>query len=162
MTLQMLVQIPSLALVGWLVARATPMPLRRMISAWNHRGITGLLLMSLAGLVWVLPRAMDAALDDPLVALAKFLSVPLLIGAPLSLSWSQMGFVVRGVFLSELVASCFRMGWLYLISPVRLCNNYLLDDQQRLGTYLLVTGAIIVLILAWKLMWGRMNIDNMG
>lgn len=160
MTLQMLVQIPLLTLAGWLLAGVAPVSLRSTVAAWNHRGISGLVLVSLVSLVWVLPRMMDASLDDPLVTLAKFLSVPLLMGAPLSLSWARMGFVVRGVFLSEVVASCFRMGWLYLISPMRLCSNYLLDDQQRLGEYLLVIGAIIVLVLVWKLMWGRINIES--
>ena len=157
MTLQMLVQIPLLGLAGWLLAQGTPAPLRRAITVWNHRGISGLVLASLTGLVWMLPRAMDAALDDPLVTLAKFLSIPLLIGAVIALSWPRTGFVVRGVFLIELIATCFRMGWLYLTSPVRLCSNYLLDDQQRLGEYLVGIGAAIVLILAWKLMCGRID-----
>lgn len=157
MTLQMLVQLPLLGLAGWLLAQATPARLRRVIAEWNHRGISGLLLASLTSMVWMLPRAMDAALDDPRVTLAKFLSVALLIGATIALSWPRMSFVVRGVFLVELTATCFRLGWLYLISPVRLCSNYLLDDQQRLGEYLLALGAAIALILAWKLMWGRID-----
>ncbi len=157
MTLQMLVQIPLLGVAGWLLAQGTPARLRRVLAAWNHRGVSGLVLASLTGLVWMLPRAMDAAVDVPLVTLAKFLSVPLLLGAAIALSWPRMGFVVRGVFLVELIATCFRMGWLYLVSPVRLCSNYLLDDQQRLGKYLVGIGGAVVLILAWKLMWGRID-----
>ena len=117
----------------------------------------GLLLASLTGVVWMLPLALDAALDDSRVALAKFLSVPLLIGAPVALSWPRAGFVVRGVVLAELTATLFRLGWLYLISPLRLCSNYLLDDQQRLGKLLLAGGFAIVAVLAWKLMWGRID-----
>ena len=30
-----------------------------------------------------------------------------------------------------------------------------LDDQQRLGRYLLVIGFMIVAVLAYKLVWGR-------
>src|SRR3546814_14933655 len=103
---------------------------------------------------------MAGALDDIFVFLAYCLSVRLLIGLALALRWPKMVFFLRGVFLSEIVASCFRMGWLYLISPIRLCNNYLLDDQQRLGKYLVAIGVAIMLILAWKLMWGRINIDH--
>jgi len=165
LTSQMLAQIPLLALAGWALAQGTPGWLDRSLSAWNHHGISGLLLASLAGMVWMLPLAMDAALDDPRVTLAKFLSVPLLIGAPIALSWPRAGFVVRGVVLLELIATMLRLGWLYLISPERLCSNYLLDDQQRLGTTLLVGGFAILLVLAWKLMWGhvesgRANHDN--
>ena len=157
MTLQMLIQIPLLALAGWWLAHGMPGWLDRPLSACNHRGISGLLLASLTGMVWMLPLAMDAALDDPRVTLAKFLSVPLLIGAPIALSWPRAGFVVRGVVLLELIATVLRLGWLYLISPVRLCSNYLLDDQQRVGRILLVVGFAILLVLVWKLMWGHVD-----
>lgn len=157
MTLHMLVQIPLLALAGGWLANGTPRWLERPLSAWNHRGISGLLLASLAGMVWMLPLAMDAALDNPRAELAKFLSVPLLVGAPIALSWPRAGFVVRGVVLLELIATMLRLGWLYLISPERLCSNYLLDDQQRLGKILLVAGFAVLLILAWKLMWGHVD-----
>ena len=160
MTLQMLVQIPLLALAGWGLARGTSGWLDWRLQAWNHRGISGLLLASLTGMVWMLPLAMDAAIDDPRVTLAKFLSVPLLIGAPIALSWPRAGFVVRGVVLLELIATMLRLGWLYLISPVRLCSNYLLDDQQRVGEILLVVGFAILLTLVWKLMWGRVDSVN--
>ncbi len=157
MTLQMLVQIPLLALAGWLVANAMPHSFNRRLADWNHNGISGLLLASLTGMLWMLPLALDAALDNPLVALAKFLSVPLFIGAPVALSWSRAGFVVRGVVLLEVTATAFRLGWLYLISPVRLCSNYLLDDQQQLGKILLALGCAILLVLVWKLLWGRID-----
>ena len=160
MTLQMLVQIPLLALAGWWLAQGTPGSLNQRLSAWNHRGISGLLLASLVGMVWMLPLAMDAALDDPRVTLAKFLSVPLLIGAPIALSWPRAGFVVRGVVLVELIATTLRLGWLYLISPLRLCSNYLLDDQQRVGRILLVVGFAILLVLVWRLMWGHVDIRH--
>jgi hypothetical protein len=91
------------------------------------------------------------------MAFAKFASVPLLIGLPLGLGWPQMGFVVRGVFLLELIATFFRLGWLYLVSPLRLCNNYLLDDQQRAGQYMLVIGGVILACVLAKLLWGRFN-----
>ena len=157
MTLQMLIQIPLLGLAGWGLAQGAPDWLDRRLHAWNHRGISGLLLASLTGMVWMLPLAMDAALDDPRVRLAKLLSVPLLIGAPIALSWPRAGFVVRGVVLVELIATMLRLGWLYLISPIRLCSNYLLDDQQQLGKILLVAGFAILLLLVWKLMWGHVD-----
>ncbi|HEY8229138.1 MAG TPA: hypothetical protein VIG31_01675, partial [Rhodanobacteraceae bacterium] len=92
--------------------------------------------------------------------IAKFISVPLLIGAPLAISWPRAGFVVRGVFLVEVVAMTFRLGWLYLGSPVRLCSNYLLSDQQQLGKIMLAIGGTICLLLAWKLVWGRIDVDT--
>lgn len=160
MPLQMLVQIPLLVLVGWLLARGMPDWLKRGIAAWNHHGITGLLLASLVGMAWMLPLMMDAALDDPRFTVAKFFSVPLLIGVPVALSWPRAGFVVRGVFLAELIATALRLGWLYLISPVRLCSNYLLADQQLLGKLLLAIGFAVMLFVVWKLMWGHVSIER--
>jgi uncharacterized membrane protein YqaE (UPF0057 family) len=157
MTLQMLVQIPLLIGVGYLLASALSERLDASIARWNHHGISSLVLASLAGMFWMLPRSLDAAVSEPWMALAKFTSVPLLIGLSLGLGWPRMGFVVRGVFLLELIATFFRLGWLYLVSPLRLCNNYLLDDQQRAGQYMLVIGGVILAGVMAKLLWGRFN-----
>jgi hypothetical protein len=155
MTLQMLAQLPLLALAGWLCAQCAPDNFAWHVARWNRSGISGLLLASLTSMVWMLPRVMDASLVDPSVTLAKFLSVPLLVGVPIALSWPKAGFVVRGVVLVEVIATAMRLGWLFLISPERLCSNYLIGDQQRLGTMLLTIGFTILLMLAWRLMWGR-------
>ncbi len=155
MTAQMLLQIPLLVAVGWLLSRALSARVLVEMDRWNHRGITGLVLVTISATLWMLPRSLDAAISDPLVAGVKYMSVPLLIGLPFAVSWPRMGFVVRGVFLVELVATFFRLGWLYLISPIRLCNNYGLDDQQRLGGYMLAIGGGLLVWLVWKLLWGR-------
>ena len=160
MTLQFLVQIPLLALAGWWLAQGMPDWLDARLAHWNYNGISGLVLASLTSTVWMLPRAMDASLDDPWVTLAKFLSVPLLIGAAVVLSWPRAGFVVRGVVMLELIATAFRLGWLFLISPERLCTRYLLDDQQQLGKILIAIGIAILLVLFWKLMWGQIDISK--
>ncbi|HEY8587233.1 MAG TPA: hypothetical protein VIL60_11000 [Rhodanobacter sp.] len=157
MTLQMLVQIPLLVGVGYLLAPAIPQRIDAYLARWNHGGITSVVLASLVGLFWMLPRSLDAAVTEPWMAIAKFVSLPLLLGLPLGLGWPRMGFVVRGVFLLELIATFFRLGWLYLVSPVRLCNNFLLDDQQRSGEYMLVIGGLIFVGVAAKLLWGRFD-----
>jgi hypothetical protein len=157
MTGQMLVQIPLLAAAGWLAAMALPARLAAAIDTWNEHGVSGLVLATLASAFWMLPRALDAAVTDPSLAIAKYLSVPLLIGLPLALSWPRMGFVVKGVLLLEGIATLLRLGWLYLVSPERLCNLYLLDDQQRLGRLLLLIGAALFFGVACKLVWGRFD-----
>ncbi|MEO5828976.1 MAG: hypothetical protein ABIQ36_00240 [Rhodanobacter sp.] len=157
MTLQMLLQIPLLIGIGYLLPAALPQRLVAGIARWNHHGINSLILASLAGMFWMLPRSLDASVSEPWIAIAKFVSVPLLIGLPLGLGWPRMGFVVRGVFLLELIATFFRLGWLYLASPIRLCNNYLLDDQQRLGEYMLVIGGLLLAAVVAKLLWGRFD-----
>ena len=155
MTAQMLVQLPLLAAAGWLLSGAVPPRVLARVERWSHRGFTGLVLVTVTAAFWMLPRSLDAATSQPLIVAAKYLSVPLLIGLPFGVSWPRMGFVIRGVFLVEFVASFFRLGWLYLISPIRLCNNYALNDQQRLGGSMLAIGGGLLVWLAWKLVWGR-------
>ncbi|EAR21315.1 hypothetical protein [Nitrococcus mobilis] len=157
LTAQVLVQIPLLIAVGWLLRAAVPERILARTENWNYRGIAGLVLATLTAAYWMLPRVLDAATTVPLLAVAKYLSAPLLIGLPFALSWPRMGFIVRGVLLAELIATCFRLGWLYLASPVRLCNNYLLNDQQRLGECMLAIGSGLLFWLAWKLLWGRFD-----
>lgn len=154
MTWQMLAQLPLLALAGaWLGAAVLPR-LRVAIDPWNRHGVTGLLLATLTATFWMLPRTLDAAGTSATVDLAKYLSVSLLLGLPLALSWPRAGFVVKGVFVLELIATCFRLGWLYLAAPVRLCTIYPFSDQQRLGEYLIALGVALVVWMTWKLLWG--------
>lgn len=153
MLLQMLVQIPLLAAVGWLMRGLVPRDIAETWS-WNWNGVTGLVLATLAAAVWMLPRSLDSAAGDPLVDAAKFITVPLLIGLPLSVSWPRMGFVLRGYLLSELIGMCFRLGWLYVVSPDRLCNRYLIDDQQRTGWYLIIAGFAILLWICARVLFG--------
>lgn len=162
MTFQMLIQIPLLAAAGWAVAQSLPAAVDRRLAAWDRAGISGLLLASLTSLVWMLPRAMDTAVDEPWGALAKFLSVPLFIGAAVAISWPRAAFVVRAVVVLEVIAMALRLGWLYLVSPNRLCSNYLLADQQRLGRMLIAIGFAILLIVAWKLIWGHIEVEPAG
>lgn len=157
MTAQMLLQMPLLVGVGWLLAKAVPARARALLADWNHHGVTGLVLASVASAYWMLPRTLDASVTDPLLNGFKYLTVPLLIGMPISLGWAHMNFIVRGLFLVEFIATFFRLGWLYLIWPERLCNNYLLDDQQLLGQLMLLIGAALFLAIAGKLLWGRFD-----
>jgi hypothetical protein len=157
MTTQMLLQMPLLVAVGALLRSALPTHVVRLSADWDHRGITGLILASLAAAFWMLPRMLDSAVSQPTVDATRYLSVPLLIGLPFAISWPRMSFVVRGVFVLEFIATLFRMGWLYLIWPDRLCNNYLLDDQQRLGEYLVLMGVAACLAVGAKLLWGQFD-----
>ncbi len=160
MVLHMLVQVPLLALAGWWLGPLVPRRAALALAPWNRAGISGLLLASLVAMVWMLPRALDAALTVSWVEAAKFTSVPLLVGLPLALSWPVAGFVVRGVLLVEATATAFRLGWVYLVSPERLCANYLLGDQQQVGRALLAIGVVLCLFLGWKLVWGHVAVDG--
>lgn len=134
---QMLVQMPLLAMIGAACATALPARWRRSIDAWNGGGLPGLLLASLISTYWMLPRALDAALASAAVEAAKFLSLPLLLGVPMGLSWPRLNPIAKGFFLANLISMLGVLGWLYREAPVRLCNYYLVDQQVIAGNALI-------------------------
>ena len=144
----MLVQIPLLVLCGVWFASAIPMGPRQVLQEVNAYGLTGLALILVTSLFWMLPRHLDAALEEPLYELAKFTMLPLLIGIPLQLSWKPLTAIGRGLVWSNLVAMLWVLSWLYLAAPVRVCNNYLIDEQTLVGRILLLLGFIIAAVLA--------------
>lgn len=142
-----LLQIPLLVTVGYVVATRIENRLQSLQRRWNACGIPGVLLASFVIAFWMIPRWLDASLTGEAVAWAKYLSLTLLAGIPLGLGWNAMRGIARGVVKIEFLAMLYRLGWLYLISPDRLCNNYLLTDQIWLGRGMLVVG--LALSLTW-------------
>lgn len=94
----------------------------------------------------MVPRALDLALVVPAIETSKF-ALLLLAGAALRLSWAPAGLVVQGFFLGNLLPMMAVAGQLYADSPVRICNAYLLDDQTRLGEWLIALAGVAA--LAW-------------
>lgn len=133
MTTHMLVQMPLLALAGFVAAGALPQRWRTGL----HRFAGGPLPLALAAMLassyWMLPRALDAALVDAWAETAKFASLPLLVGAPLALAWERLGSIGRGFVWTNFFSMLAVLGWLYIAAPVRLCNNYLVDEQASAG-----------------------------
>ena len=123
-------------------------------SMWRHMvlqfpvwmGAGALLVVGAVLAVLMVPRVLDLALVSPGIEAAKCGAL-LLAGALLRLSWRAAGLVVQGFFLGNLLPMTAVVGQLYIDSPLRLCNAYLLDDQARLGEWLVATAA--VLAVAW-------------
>jgi hypothetical protein len=155
MSAQMLVQFPLLALCGWMLAGALPARWRARVDQWNALGIAGLFGTALVLALLMIPRLLDLAVTDLRVALAKALAL-LLCGAALRVSWRPAGFLVQGFFLGNVLPMTAAVGQLYQDSPLRLCNAYLLDDQVRLGQWLvalaILTGAAWFTLLVLALM----------
>jgi hypothetical protein len=146
MTLHMLVQYPLIAGCGWLLAGAMPANWRARIGRWNALGMAGLLATALVLGVLMIPRVLDLALVDGRVEIAKWLAL-LACGAALRLSWRPAGLLVQGFFLGNVLPMTAVAGHLYQDSPIRLCNAYLLDDQVRLGQWLV--GICIAIAVTW-------------
>ena len=140
MIVHMLVQIPLLAGAGALMTTGLPARLRTPIASWNEHGISGILMAAAASTWWMLPRALDSALASPAMEIAKFVTLPLFVGAPLAVSWSRLGTMGRGFVISNALPMWTVVGWLYVAAPVRVCNFYLVQDQAVAGTGLLVAS----------------------
>jgi len=136
-------QIALLAGIGGLLGRSSGLAQSDHPGGCNRYGITGTVLALLTLFLWLLPVSLDRALDEKSWEIAKFLSVPLLLGLPLARSWSRLPAVARGALWANAIPMALVMGWLYREAPLRLCNNYLVGDQQVFGLALWsVAGAI--------------------
>jgi len=145
MRMHLLVQMPLLAVCGgYWVCRSTR--LKRGLARVDPSGGIALVFGSGWLIYWMLPVSLDLATFDPAIRLLKIVTVPVCVGAALTWSWLRLGPIGRGVMLLEAWAILGRLGWVYSISPVQLCSNYLIDDQQRTGALLL--GAALVSAVA--------------
>jgi hypothetical protein len=149
MTTQVLIELVGLAAAGWLLGMAIRRPLQRIMLIVNGNGTSGLVLGLLAMAFWMLPRTLDESLADPYLGAAKLVTVPLLVGAPLAISWPRLNPVLRGALKVKLIAMLFVLGWLYVAAPDRFCANYYQSDQALLGQLMIVIAGMLA--VAWSL-----------
>jgi hypothetical protein len=148
MTTHMLVQMPLLAVIGIVACRMLPVRLQDSILVKVGGSVPCVMVALFASSYWMLPRALDAALNDPLAEVAKFLSLPLLVGFPLVLAWRRLTLIGRGFVWTNFISMLAVLGWLYIVAPVRVCNSYLVNDQENAGWYMVI---ISILIFLWWL-----------
>ncbi|WP_085993274.1 hypothetical protein [Oceanobacillus senegalensis] len=146
MIVHMLVQLPLLILVGWLVSKRQVKRLRSFFEKVNANGVPGIILVLSLSIYWMLPRSLDEALTFTHVEFLKFISLPI-VGVLLKDSWYKLrGFGKTFIFLDYL--SMFGLlSWLYIDTPIQICNNYLLSQQQVLGWGLLFIVLIMILYM---------------
>jgi hypothetical protein len=143
-----LVQLPALVLAGHLLV---PRAKNRSL---DPLALPVLLVAIFATAVWMLPRMLDASLGDPRYEAAKLATLPLLVGVPLAWSWPRLSVLARAFVWSNLLSMLLTLGWLYKAAPTRVCNYYLLEEQQLLGTAMLSLAAAITLGLLPRLFLG--------
>ena len=146
--------------VGFVLGRRIAPRLRKVLEPLNGGGIPGILVVTFALAFWMIPRWLDASLQAPEVAAAKYVSLVALAGMPLAWSWDRLHPIARGLVKIEFLAMCFRLGWLYLISPDRLCNSYLIDDQVLLGRGLLVIGIALSITWLYPVFFGAWSVTS--
>lgn len=144
----MLVQIPLLVLAGAWLAADLPAAFKARVFACDPKGLAGILMALFASSYWMLPRALDAALADAGVEAAKFVSLPLLVGLPLALSWGRLSLIGRGFIWLNGLSMLAVLGWLYAVAPLRVCNNYLAAEQALAGRLMLGIAVGLALLTA--------------
>lgn len=147
MAVHMALQMPLLIALGVLLAAAARRHEPRWLAAADWLGISGIVAVVLGTSFWMLPRAMDQAVADPLVDLAKFVSLPLLVGMPLGMSWQRMPPLGRAFIWANFIPKLGAIGGLYLAAPTRLCAYYRFDQQQLAGWTLIAVA--LALGIAW-------------
>lgn len=154
----MVLQFPLWLLSGALLVAGLSPAARVRIARWNAYGISGLVGAGAVLAVLMVPRLLDLALVSPYVEAAKCVAL-LLSGAALRLSWRAAGLVVQGFFLGNVLPMTAVVGQLYIDSPLRLCNAYLLDDQARLGLWLVTIAALLAIGWLAQVAWWAVRRD---
>ena len=133
-------QFPLLVLAGMLLV---PKGLPRGSQA---QAIAAILIAGFCVTFWMIPRWLDAATNQRGVDLVKIATLVLLAGVPIGWGWPRLAPLARGFVWAQLASMFGILGSLYLIAPVRLCNNYLVDEQIMLGCAALAIACVIVLV----------------
>lgn len=151
----MFIQYPILVASGFFLAKGFPKRWRNFFTYYNENGIAGIIIVLCVSIFWMLPRAMDAALNDPYMEMAKYLSLSFVVGVPLYYSWNLLGSISKSFIWTNLISKIFVMSWLYIVSPARLCNNYLVSEQQQLGKALFILGIVICIVFIGRVFVGK-------
>ena len=141
MSSHMLLQLPLLGLCGWLLPSLFP-GIIRPLYRFDPYGAIAVVVFTGCSLFWMLPVNLDLTVSDSLYRAVKVITVPVGIGLALRWIWLRSHAVLKIVVLFELWASVTRLGWLYLESPIQLCSNYLISEQQFVGNTLLLVSMV--------------------
>lgn len=153
----MLLHIPALVLAG--VLAATGWSLRgggfknrlsaeslRQYKKFNEFGVPGLLLAGFVGAYWMIPKALDQVMVSAPAEWGKFFML-FLAGWLLADSLRRSNNVIRLFFVGNFCWMMAIVGLLYQDNPVRLCNFYLMGDQEAAGV------GLVVLAVALPVFW---------
>lgn len=109
------------------------------LAGYDRHGLAGLTALLFVSAYWMVPRALELSLTEPLVELAKFVSIAAL-GAVLPGSLARANAIIQLFFLGNFCAMTAIAGMLYQDVPEQLCNAYMQDDQARTGAFLITVA----------------------
>jgi hypothetical protein len=138
----MLVQLPVLFAAGVVFAQSLASRDQRdswepRTRSWNVHGIAGLVLATGVVMTWMVPRALDAAVESVGVDGLKVLSL-VLAGTVSWYSWRAAPAMVRTFVVGNVAWMTATVGMLLLDAPTRLCANYGASDQRVTGIAMII------------------------
>jgi hypothetical protein len=164
MALHMVVHIPGILVAGVLAGYAllarfgTPVKgtagrLWRQYEKYNAYGVPGLLLATLLGAYWMIPKALDQVLASAPADVLKFV---VLFGAGIIMadSLKRSNNVIKLFFVGNFCWMMAVVGMMYQQDTTRLCNFYLLNDQQYAGM------GLVILSIALPVLWLLVEIKS--
>ncbi len=138
-------ELPALFALGWFAARRAGPGLTKALAPWNARGLPALAAALLVTGFWMVPAALDRAVQESGVAalkVASLVAAGLLTGA----SWQVAGQVIQAFFVLNWFWMTLAVGLLYQEAPQQLCSVYLADQQDTVGAAM-VAWAVLGLAL---------------
>ena len=150
MIVHMHMQMPLIVFAGFLMARFFQLQFLNFFKKWNRNGVPGILLFVIIVVYWTIPRTMDEALTYQNMEIFKFLSLSFLAGIPLRDSWKKLRSIGKNAIFYFFTIMYIGAGWLYIGSPVQLCNNYRVIEQITLGWGFLTTAICIIIYLVYN------------
>ena len=141
MARHMLIEFPLLVAAGYGIAAVLPAQIRTAIVRLDRLGLVSLALASVSLALWMIPVALDATLERPSYAGAKYVSL-FATGVLLHGVTARSPLPIQAFFVGSIAWMMATVGLLYQDAPQALCVYYLADMQQRAG-FGLVALAIV-------------------
>ncbi|HEY5928940.1 MAG TPA: hypothetical protein VIU02_01385 [Burkholderiales bacterium] len=152
-------ELPGLFILGCFAASSAGDSLIRSMSAWNARGLPGLLFALSATAFWMLPAALDAAVLEPGIATAKVATL-VAAGFLVRMSWRAAGVVIQAFFVLNWFWMTLFAGLLYQQAPEQLCSVYLADQQTQAGISIVIWAAAGLAAWLWRVGYDALRSDE--
>ncbi|MCE4957384.1 hypothetical protein [Macrococcoides caseolyticum] len=145
MVMHMHMQMMLLFIAGWLMGKLVN---QKLIKAhrYNTTGMPGLIIFIFLFIYWMLPRAMDEALEYLQVEAFKFVSIPL-IGMLFRDSMAKLNHNKKFIIYTCIAITFSILAYFYIFSETTLCNNYLENDQLAVGYGFIFIAISVVLFM---------------
>ena len=116
---------------------------------WNTLGVNSWLIVTFSTAFWMMPVMMDMVVEATTLKWIRNFSL-LLAGYMLRISVLRAHPFISLFFAWNILTMTLIQGILYLNLPLRVCNAYLLSDQEDTGKMLVMVSVILGLALTTK------------